>query len=73
MVVSYNDAQILCYTGYISFWSMVIKYLKNIILKLQFLYRQHFLNPEACWLLCNFVVQPHFDYACISGYPLVSQ
>ena len=52
---------------------MVIKYLKNIILKLQFLYRQHFLNPEACRLLCNFVVQPHFDYACISGYPLVSQ
>ena len=42
---------------------LAIKSLKKISAKLQFLYRQNeFLNPK-CRLLCNFLMQPHFDYA----------
>ena len=41
--------------------------LKNINAKLQFSYRQNeFLIPKLCRLLCNSLIQPHFDYACIS-------
>ena len=50
---------------------------KKINTKLQFLYRQHkFINPKLCCvtkLLCSYLIQPHFDYACVSCYPLVSQ
>ena len=29
-------------------------------------YRQNeFLNPKLLRLLCNFLIQPHFDYACV--------
>ena len=53
---------------------MAMKSLKNINAKLQFLYIQNeFLNPKLCRLLCNSLVQPHVDYACISWYSLVSE
>ena len=51
-----------------------MKCLKKINTKLQFLYRKNeFLNPKYVRLLCSSLIQPHFDYACISWYPLVSQ
>ena len=54
--------------------SMATKVLKKINTKLQFLYRQNkFLNKELRRLLCNSLIQPHFDYACASWYPLVNQ
>ena len=47
--------------------SMAMKSLSKIRTKSQFLYRQNeLLNPKSCRLLCNTLVQPHFDYACIS-------
>ena len=53
---------------------MVMKSLRKINTKLQFLYRQNrFLNPKLRWLLCNFLIQPHLSCACISWYPLVNQ
>ena len=53
---------------------MAIKSLKKINIKLQFLYRQNeFLNVKLRRLLCNSLIQPHFDYACDSWYPLVSK
>ena len=53
---------------------MVIKSLKKINTKLQFLYRQNeFLNSNLCSLLCNSLIQSRFDYTCISWYFLVSQ
>ena len=53
---------------------MAMKYLKKIKAKFQFLYRQNkFLNPKLYRLLCNSLIQPHFDYACVSWYPLVSK
>ena len=45
---------------------LAIKSLKKISAKLQILYRQNeFLNPKSR-LLCNFLMQPHFDYAWVS-------
>ena len=42
--------------------------------KLQSLYKQNAtLNPKLCRLLCNSLIQPHFDYVYISSYPLVSK
>ena len=46
--------------------SMEMKSLKKIKRKLQFLHGQNeFLNPNLHRLLCNSLIQPHFDYACI--------
>ena len=51
--------------------SMARKALKKINGKLKFLYRQAiFLNPACKRLLCNALIQPHFDYGCASWYPL---
>ena len=42
--------------------------------KLEFLYRQAtFLNPTCKKLLCNALIQPHFDYGSTSWYPLLSK
>ena len=30
-------------------------------------------KSEIMWLLCNTLIQLHFDYACITWYPLVIQ
>ena len=54
--------------------SMAMKSLRKINTKLQFLYRQNeFLNPKLRRLLCNSLIQSHFDYACIFWYPLISK
>ena len=38
--------------------------------KLKFLYRKNdFLKPTLRRLLCNALIQPHFDYACSAWYP----
>ena len=53
---------------------MAMKSLRKINTKLQFLYRQNkFLNPKLRRLLCNSLIQAHFDYTCISWYPLINQ
>ena len=63
-----------CLYAKLSGESMVIKSLKKINTKFQFVYRQNeFLNPRLCRLLCNTLIQSHFDYACISWYPLFSK
>ena len=42
--------------------------------KLRFLYRkQNFFNKTTRRLICNALIQPHFDYACSSWYPLLTQ
>ena len=62
-----------CLDANLSGESMAMKYLRKINIKLQFLYRQNeFLNPKLRRLLCNPLIQPHFDYACISWYPLIN-
>ena len=47
---------------------------RKINKKLQILNVQNeFLNPKLRSLLCNTLIQPHFDYACIFWHPLISQ
>ena len=54
--------------------SMAMKSLRKFNTKLQFLYRQNeFLNPKSRRLLGNSLIQPHFDYACMSWYLLIDQ
>ena len=63
-----------CLDANLSRESMAMKSLRKINTKLRFLYRQNeFLNPKLRRLQCNYIIQTHFEYACISWYPLVSQ
>jgi hypothetical protein len=49
---------------------MALKVLKKVIGKLRFLYRQgKYLNPRLRRMLCNTLIQPHFDFACSAWYP----
>ena len=50
--------------------AMATKVLGTINGRLKFLYReQKFLSFSLCRLLCNALIQPHFDYACAAWYP----
>ena len=63
-----------CLQANLSGESMAMKSLSKINTKLQFLYIQNeFLNPTLGRLLCKSLIQPHFDYACISWYHLINQ
>ena len=49
---------------------MAIKVLKKVNGKLRFVYRQgKYLNPRLRRMLCNTLIQPHFDFACSAWYP----
>jgi hypothetical protein len=49
---------------------MALKVLAKINGKLRFLYRQgKYLNPRLRRMLCNTLIQPHFDFACSAWYP----
>ena len=55
---------------YLSGESMATKVLGKINGRLKFLYRkQKFLNGSLRRMLCNSLIQPHFDYACSAWYP----
>ena len=54
--------------------SMATRMLGKINGKLKFLYRkQNFLDGSLRRLLFNALIQPHFDYACTSGYPMLNK
>ena len=54
--------------------SMALKVVNEIYVKLKFLYwKNKFLTPELCRMLCNALIQPHFDYACTAWYPNLSE
>ena len=45
---------------------MALKVINKINGKLKFLYRKNsFLTPGLRKMLCNALIQPHFDYACV--------
>ena len=49
---------------------MALKVINKINGKLKFLYRKNsFLTPGLRRMLCNALIQPHFDYACSTWYP----
>jgi len=50
--------------------SMALHVIKKINMRLMFLYRKNkFLTPQLRRMLCNALIQPHFDYACTAWYP----
>ena len=51
--------------------SMALKVINKIDSRLRFLYRKknRFPSPLLRRLLCNSLIQPHFDYACSAWYP----
>ena len=50
--------------------AMAFNIVNKINNKLQFLYRKNsFLTPVLRRLLCNALIQLHFDYACSARYP----
>ena len=53
---------------------MALKVINKVNSKLKFLYRKNtFLSPELRRMLCNVVIQPHFDYACPTWYPNLTE
>ena len=53
---------------------MACRALRKINTKLNFLWRQsNYLNYSTRRLLCNALLQSHFDYGCTSWYPLLSK
>ena len=50
--------------------SIALNVVSKINTRLEFLDRQSkFLSPQLRRLLCNALIQPHFDYACSVWYP----
>ena len=53
---------------------MATKVLKLVNNRLKFLYwKQKFLTLSLCRLLCNALIQPHYDYACSAWYPSLNK
>ena len=53
---------------------MALNVISKINKKLKFLYRKNkFLTPSLKRMLCNSLIQPHFDYACSTWYPYLTQ
>ena len=52
---------------------MALHILNKVNTKLKFLYRKNkFLSPALHRLLCNAIIQSHFDYACSAWFPNVN-
>ena len=53
---------------------MALKVINKINGKLKFLYtKNRFLSSELQRMLCNALIQPHFDYACPAWYPNLTE
>ena len=53
---------------------MAEKVLEKVNGRLRFLYRQSkYLNKRPRRMLCNTIIQPHFDYASSAWYPNLSK
>ena len=53
---------------------LALKVINKINGKLKFFYRKNrFLSPELRRILCNALIQPHFDYACPAWYPNLTE
>ena len=54
--------------------SMANKVISKVNARLKFLHRKNkYLTPNLRLLLCNTLIQPHFDYACSARYPNLSK
>ena len=71
-IKQYHSATYLCclLEEALSGESIALKVINKINSRLRFLYRKNrFLSPPLHRLLCNSLIQPHFDYACSAWYP----
>ena len=71
-IKQYHSATYLCclLEEALSGESIALKVINKINSRLRFLYRKNrFLSPPLRRLLCNSLIQPHFDYACSAWYP----
>ena len=77
--IKYGDIQIKQYLGCMLCETMLGETMTLSVIdkgnnKLKFLYRKNrFLTPTLKRLLCNALIQPHFDYACSAWYPNVTK
>ena len=54
--------------------SMARKVISKVDARLKFLHRNNkYLTPNLCHLLCNALIQPHFDHACSAWHPNLSK
>ena len=54
--------------------SMAHKVISKVNARLKFLHRKNkYLTPNLRRLLCNALIQLHFDYACSAWYPNLSK
>ena len=54
--------------------TMALSVINKINNKIKFLcWKNRFLTPTLKRLLCNALIQPHFDYACSSWYPSLTK
>ena len=54
--------------------TMALRVIEKSNSRLKFLYRKNrFLDVPLHSLLCNALIQPHFDYACTAWYPNLSK
>ena len=54
--------------------TMALKFVNKINGKVKFLYRKNkCLTSELRRMLCNALIQPHFDYACTAWYPNLTE
>ena len=53
---------------------VALQVIKKINTRLRFLYRKNrFLSQPLRRLLCNAIIQPHFDYGCSAWYPYLNK
>ena len=53
---------------------MALKVINKINSRLRILYRKNrFLSPPLCRLLCNSLIQSHFDYTCSAWCPSLNK
>ena len=59
---------------YLSGEPMALNVVSKIKKRLKFLYlKNQFLSPQLWRLLCNALMQPHFDYPCSVWYPTLNK
>ena len=73
--VKYKNLKQVTYPGFVldetlSGEPMALKALNKVNGKLKFLCRKNkFLTPTLRRMLCNDIIQPHFDFVCSAWYP----
>ena len=65
----------ITYLGWNNVWGIKVrKVISKVIARLKFLHRNNkYLRSDLRHLLCNALIQPHFDYTCSAWYTNLSK